>query len=453
MAVHRLKKGLDLPIHGAPKQEIAQGPVVHYVAIMNDDYPFMKPRMHVKEGETVKVGQLLFEDRKTEGVRFTAPAAGEVVAIHRGAQRKLESIQIRVEHGDEPHVDFDSYTGKTVDKLDGAEVRALLVESGLWTALRQRPYGNVPSPSTECRSIFVTAIDTRPLAPSPEVVLKGQEDDLQRGLQALAKLTTGPVWFCRKEGSTAAPRGVERLKIEDFAGPHPAGLVGTHIHLLDPASRTRTVWHIGYQDVVAVGKLVATGKLDTERVVALAGPMVKNPRLLRTRLGASTDILAQGELHDGEQRLVSGCVLSGRKALGDVHGYLGRYDLQVSCLAEYREREFIGWLLPGLGKFSTARAFLSGLLFSSKKFNLTTTTNGSHRAMVPIGMYERVMPLDIMPTFLLRALLSEDLENAEKLGALELDAEDLGLCSFVSPGKEDYGTHLRELLTSIWKEG
>jgi Na+-transporting NADH:ubiquinone oxidoreductase subunit A len=228
--------------------------------------------------------------------------------------------------------------------------------------------------------------------------------------------------------------------------------VGLHIHTLDPVDRAKLVWHLGYQDVIAIGKLFAGGGLDVSRVIALAGPGVRQPRLLRTRLGASTDDLVQGELHDGEMRVISGSVLSGRAVGGEVHGYLGRYQQQISCLEEGRKREFLGWLTPGGDRFSTVNAFLSRLT-PKKTFAFTTSSQGSHRAIVPIGMYERVFPLDIPPSFLLRSLAAGDIEYAQELGCLELDEEDLALCAFVCPGKHDYGPMLRQLLTTIEKEG
>ena len=465
MAVHRIKRGLELPIIGAPAQTIRAARPVQRVAVLNDDYAFMKPRMHVAVGDAVKRGQLLFEDRKAEGVRHCAPAAGTVVAIHRGERRKLESVVIelneREQSGkltDADHQPFASYVaGKSVDQLGGEQVRALLVESGLWTALRVRPFDRTPAIAETPRSIFITAIDTNPLAVDPEVALEGKAAHFERGLYALSKLTEGPLFLCVKRGSKIGnPGNVPRVKVEQFEGPHPAGLVGTHIHLLDPVSRERTVWYVGYQDVAAIGELFATGKLNPERVVSVAGPSVLEPAVVRTRLGADTRALTAGVIRGGEQRIVSGSVFFGTKANDDVTGYLGRFSQQVTVLAEDRERVFLGWLAPGGEKFSTIRAFGSRLLmgtFGGKKFNFTTTTHGGHRAMVPIGMYERVMPLDILPTFLLRALLVDDQPRAESLGALELGEEDLALCTFVCPGKDDYGVALRRNLTQIWKEG
>ncbi|MDC0720155.1 Na(+)-translocating NADH-quinone reductase subunit A [Nannocystis bainbridge] len=463
MTVHRIKKGLDLPITGAPQQVIEAGSPVRHVALLGADYVGMKPKMEVKVGDAVKRGQFLFEDRKAPGVRFTAPGAGSVVAIHRGEKRAFVSLVIALNEreqagqpGPEDSVTFASWTRKPVEELSGDEVKALLVESGLWTALRQRPFSRVPSPESTPRALFVTAIDTSPLSADVAVVLKGHEADFQRGLAALSKLAP-KTYLCKGPGLSLDAGGATNVRVETFEGLHPAGLVGTHIHLLEPVNRERVVWHIGYQDVVAVGRLVATGELDFRRVVALGGPVAKRPRLLATRNGASLDELTAGELKvspAGENRVVSGSVFGGRKAVGEADGYLGRFVNQVSVLAEGRQRELLGWLAPGAGKYSTIPVYFGflGKLFG-KKFDLTTTTNGSPRAMVPIGMYERVMPLDILPTFLLRSLLVGDTDRAVELGALELDEEDLALCTFVDPGKSDFGAALRHNLNEIEKEG
>ena len=288
--------------------------------------------------------------------------------------------------------------------------------------------------------------------PLPAWRWKGQEDAFERGLQAVARLTQGPVFICERPESGFPVPSDSRFRREEFTGPHPSGTVGFHIHTLDPVDRNRLVWHLNSQDVVEIGRLFGDGQLHPERIVSLAGPSARRPRLLRTRLGASTGDLTRGELIDGESRIVSGSVLSGRTASGDVFGFLGRYHQQVSVLPENRSREFLGWLSPGVSRYSTINTYLSKLI-PGRKFRFTTSTNGSSRAMVPIGMYERVFPFDILPTFVLRALLAGDTEKAEELGCLELDEEDLALCSFVCPGKVEYGPLLRQVLTTIEKEG
>ena len=450
MAVHVIKRGLDLPITGAPTSTVDEGPTVTQVALVAEEHPLMKPRMHVSEGDVVKTGQLLYEDRKSEGVRFTSPGTGKIVAINRGAKRVLQSVVIELSGRDE-QVKFESYSGASVAEMDGEAVRALLSESGLWTALRARPYGRTPSPTESCSALFVTAIDTRPLCGSVSLALKGRESDFEVGLQVVAKLTEGPTFLCKAKGETLPTAA--GVSVEEFSGKHPAGLVGTHIHFLHPVSRQRTAWHLGYQDVAAIGHLFTTGELDLTRVVALGGPMVKSPRHLRTRLGANIAELTKDQIDDsGEVRLISGSPLGGRKANDGVSGFVGRFDDQVCALAEDRERVFLGWLLPGFGKFSTIRAIASRWL-GGKPMPLTTTTHGSHRAMVPIGMFERVCALDIMPTFLLRSLAMDDVTTAEQLGCLELDEEDLAVFTCVAPGKEDFGKALRRNLDILWKEG
>lgn len=459
MALHLVRKGLNLPIGGNPAQEVETGRSVTHVALLASDYIGMKPSFSVTVGSAVRRGQLLFENKACPGVFFTAPAAGTVAAINRGAKRALQSVVIELNEaerrnaaGDEDLTRFGTHISPEAKAYSAEAARALLVESGLWTAFRTRPFSKVPSPGSTPHSIFVTAMDTNPLAPSMEVVARGREADLNAGVELLTRLGEGKVYFCTAPGSALKPPALPQVSVEEFKGPHPGGTPGLHIHTLDPVSRKKTVWQIGLQDVLAMGALVRTGVLDVTRIISLAGPGVEKPRLVRTRLGASIDELLQGELGAGEQRIISGSVLSGRQASGELFGYLGRYHQQISVVPEGREREFLGWLTPGGKKFSVVNVFLSKLL-KPAQIPFTTSTNGSERAMVPIGTYEQIMPMDIQPTFLLRSLIVNDLERAEELGCLELDEEDLGLCTFVCPGKYEYGPILRRNLTLIEKEG
>ncbi len=461
MGVHKVKKGLDLPLTGAPSQTISDGPQLRRVAIMADDFPGMKPGFEVEVGDAVRRGQLVFVDRRRNEVRHTAPGAGTVVAIHRGARRALLSVVIELNEreregrpSDDDFEPFQSYTGGDPAQMTGEQARALLQESGLWTALRERPYSKVPTPdAAPPHSIFVTAIDTHPLAPDPAVVLDGQREAFEQGLRVLGRLTAGTVFLCVAPGSPLT-RGLDApVRVEEFTGPHPAGTAGFHIHSLAPVSRSRTVWWIGYQDVACIGRLFETGRLDLDRVVALAGPPLSDPRLVRSRAGASThDLLAGEEPGMGEVRYISGSVLSGKRAMGEEYGYLGRYDNQLSVLHEGGERKFVGWLTPGINKFSTLPIYLSTLT-RSRRMDLDTSTNGSERAIIPIGLYESVMPFDLVITYLLRALAVGDIETAEKLGCLELDEEDLALCTFVDAGKTEFGPILRKNLEIIEREG
>lgn len=447
----KIRQGLDLPIAGLPAQAIQDGPQLKHVALLGEEYVGMRPSMLVQEGDSVKKGQALFEDKKNPGVMFTAPASGKVVAINRGERRVLQSVVIEIVNGGDEQVEFASYQPADLPLLDRAAVEGELIASGLWTALRTRPFSKTPPPGSSPRAIFVSAMDTQPLAADPQVIIAEQLAAFNAGLTVLSRLTDGKVHVSQATGGTLSGNGNPQINYNEFAGPHPAGLVGTHIHFLEPVSLKKTVWHIGYQDVIAIGTLFTTGRLDTQRVVALAGPQVEQPMLLRTRLGASLDQLTADRLKAGENRVISGSVLSGVHAVGP-RAYLGRFHTQVSVLLEGREKELLGWVLPSPNKFTITRTTL-GHFLKSKLFAFSTTTNGGERSMVPIGNYERVMPLDILPTLLLRDLLAGDTDSAQALGCLELDEEDLALCTFVCPGKYEYGPVLRDVLTKIELEG
>jgi Na+-transporting NADH:ubiquinone oxidoreductase subunit A len=408
----------------------------------------MKPTMAVREGDRVKLGQVLFSDKKTAGVHFTAPAAGVVSAINRGAQRVLQSVVIDID-GDDA-IEFATCAASDIDALTAQQVTDNLQASGLWTSLRTRPFSKVPAVGSQPRSIFVTAIDTHPLAADPAPIIAAMQDAFAQGLQLLTKLTEGQVYVCAA-ADTQVPQ-VAGTQVERFEGVHPAGLASTHIHMLDPVSATKMVWVIGYQDVIAFAQLFATGQLPTQRVISLAGPMVTKPRLLRTRMGASTVELVAGQTQQGEcdNRVISGSALGGRTAAGTT-AYLSRYDNQITVLEEGSKREFMGWATAGSNKHSMLNIF-SSALNRTKKVALTTTTNGSPRAMVPVGAFEQLMPLDILPTQLLRSLVVGDIVNAQELGCLELEEADLALMTYACAGKYEYGVILRDVLTRIEKE-
>ncbi|GGK69003.1 Na(+)-translocating NADH-quinone reductase subunit A [Amphritea balenae] len=442
----KIKQGLDLPITGAPEQAVSAAVEVKSVAVIGFDYMGMKPTMRVKVGDRVKLGQVIFSDKKTEGVDFTAPAAGVIQAINRGERRVLQSVVIEID-GDEAE-QFTKYEASQLSSLTAEQVQDNLVKSGAWTALRTRPFSTVPQPGTTPAAVFVTAMDTNPLAANPEVVIAEQNEAFVNGLTVLTRLTEGSVYLCKAEGANVPT--ANGVTVEEFAGKHPAGNAGTHIHFLEPVSQQKTVWTIGYQDVIAFGQLFTTGQLYTDRVIAVAGPQVKQPTLVRTRQGADLNEVLAGRTEGDNNRVISGSVWNGRNAGGPL-AYLGRYVNQVTVLEEGNQRELMGWLVPGANKFSVLNLFTS-FLTPSKKFNFTTTTNGSERAMVPVGQFEELMPMDILPTQLLRALVTGDIVHAMELGCLELDEEDLALCTFACPGKYEYGPILRDNLARIEKE-
>ncbi|USD38421.1 Na(+)-translocating NADH-quinone reductase subunit A [Ferrimonas sp. SCSIO 43195] len=445
--VKTITKGLDVPIAGQPRQLIESSLSPSHVALLGEEYAGLKPTMMVEVGDVVKKGQPLFEDKKNKGVIYTAPASGVVTAIHRGARRVLQSVVIRIE-GEEA-MQFDAYDDLT--SLSRTQAQSNLIRSGLWTALRTRPFSRAPQPGSAPAGIFVTAMDTNPLAADPRIIIDEQARAFADGLAVLTALTDHSVHLCHDDQGSLPGHDLPRVESHRFGGVHPAGLVGTHIHHILPVSLERQVWHIGYQDVIAVGKLFTTGELYTDRVVSLAGPSVAQPRLVRVPQGSELTPLLQQELKPGFSRVVSGSLLSGHTAAGP-RDFLGRYHNQISALTEDTQRQLMPWARPSRQRFSIARAVTS-LFTRNKKFDLTTHSGGSKRAIVAYGQFEKVMPLDILPTLLLRDLICQDTDEAQALGALELDEEDLALCTFICPSKYDFGKELRTCLDIIEKEG
>jgi len=444
MQNYTLKKGLDIPVEGAPDQTIGDGPAITHVAVLGDDYIGLKPRMAVKEGEEVKRGQPLFCHKDVEAAQMVAPATGKVVAINRGARRVLQSVVIEISDAADAGVDFGG-----VGNAETAEgIAEKLCAAGLWTSFRTRPYSKMPVPGTAPKAIFVTAMETDPLSADAAVIVNDASEAFASGLAAVSKLTEGTTWLCQAPGAPLAD--VPGVEVASFDGPHPAGLAGTHIHFLSPLAGDDLVWTIGYQDVIAIGRLMETGYLDPSMVVAICGPEAANPRLVRTLQGASTEELTAGEIKTGTPRVISGSILSGRHAHGPF-AYLGRFARQVSIIREDKDQTVFGWIRPRPEKYAVQPVLASA--FSKKLFPLTSNMNGGRRAMVPTGTFETLMPQDYLPTQLLRALLVMDTDSAQALGALELDEEDLALCGFACPAKYEYGIALRDSLTKIEKEG
>ncbi len=444
-----ISKGLNLPISGEPDQSSVEVKSPLRVALLGEDYHGMRPTMAVKIGDEVKKGQLLFIDKKVPGVKFTAPISGKISEINRGERRVFKSLVIDASGNGE--ITFPTCVEEELKELADEKIRECLIDSGLWTSFRTRPFSRSPMIDSKPHSIFVTATDSNPLAVDPNVVISENQNVFRLGLIAISKLTSGHIFLCKGPGTNVPTRELDFVVTEVFDGPHPSGCAGTHIHQLDPVSENKTVWTIGYQDLISIGLLFHTGKLNLERMISLAGPGVKNPKLIKTIVGADLTALTAGEAKDDTNRIISGSVFYGHHAKSPVN-YLGRFHNQVTVIAEGTDREFLGWFSPGLNKFSVKNVLLSKI-FPNRDIAFTSALNGGKRSMVPIGMYEKVMPLDILPTFLLRSLLSKDTEMAQKLGCLELDEEDLALCTMVCPSKLDYGKVLRDNLTQIEKDG
>ena len=448
----KIKKGLNIPINGEPTEDINVSKNCRSVAILGDDYVGMKPTMLVEEGEEVKLGQPLFEDKKNPGVIFTSPAGGKVESINRGERRALQSVVIEISKT-EQSVEFNSYSDTEISQVSTEEIRKQLIDSGMWTSFRTRPYSKIPNINSLPANLFISALDTQPLSPNPEFIINLKIEDFNFGLKVLRKLLDCPIHISFGDNSSLPINEDDNINLHTFSGPHPAGLVGTQMHFISPASLSNINWSLGYQDVIAIGELFKTGQINVQRIISIAGPQVINPSYFQTRLGACTDEITAGELTQRENRIISGSVISGREAIGP-YAYLGRYHNQISVVAEpnSKDREFMNWLTPGPRKFSKIPLFLSSL-FPNKIFKFKALMNGSDRPIVPIGVYEEVLPLKVLPAMLLRNVVLMDTEKIQALGGLELDEEDLSLCSFVCPGKYDFGSLLRAGLTKIELEG
>lgn len=446
-----IKKGLDLPIGGQPKQAVSDSPVVKHVAVLASDYPGLRPSMAVEAGQAVKKGQILFQDKKNPGSCFTAPASGTVAAINRGDRRALQSVVIAVDES-EGSVKFKQTPASDLLKLKSEDVIPQLVESGMWNAFRTRPYDKVPLVGTLPHSIFITAMDTNPLAPNAKQLIDAEAQAFQAGVSVISRIGDFPVYVCRGNDSIPTVQA-SNVKEEVFVGKHPAGLPGTHIHFLDPVSETKTVWHIGYQDVIAIGHLFVDGEYYNKRTISIGGPLAKNPRLVETLEGASVLELTEKEVEKSQYgaRVVAGSVLWGHIATGPF-AYLGRYQRQISILEEGYENELMGWLTPGLHRHSVTRSYLSSFIKPSE-YKINTALNGGIRPILPIGIYEKVMPMDVEPIMLLRAIEINDVDQAKLLGVLEMAEEDVAPCTYVCPGKTDFGSLIRRCLTKIELEG
>lgn len=410
----RTRRGHRFHLPGAPVQTVRASPVVRSVAIAGADYPGVRFTVEVEAGQTVAKGAPLLTDRHRRDIVFTAPAAGTVREVARGPRRSLSALVIDLE--DDAAVMFDPLS----PDADADDVRDLLLRSGQWPAFLRRPFGTIPDPDEQPHAIFVAAMDTDPLAVDPSVVLAERRDDFRRGLAAIARLTDGTTYVCHGGAveETGLPEGVRAVR---FSGPHPAGLAGTHIHRLAPVGPHRAVWQIGYQDVAAIGSLVSTGQIDAERIVSVAGPSVKDPRLVRTVAGADIDDLVDG-LKPGDHRVISGSILTGRASR-----YLGRRHTSVSVLPEAKGSAPLGWAEPPQD----------------------TSQHGQRGTFVPVAAFDTVLPFNILAVPLLRSLIIGDEEAAERLGCLELLEEDMALFSYVCPAKINYAPLLRNVLDKL----
>ena len=431
----KISKGLDIPISGMPSNEV-ENSAVRSVGVVASDYPGLKPTMMVNIGDTVRAGDKLFENKKNPGSFITSPGSGTIAEINRGEKRKFLSISIDLDDSINP-IQFD-----TTDSIKCLE------ESGYFAFFKTRPFNRVPNIGSKPTAIFVNACDTNPLAVSPNSIIKHEQNNFDMGLNVISNIfeTDVPV-FCSYLGEK--PSSVSNINFKEFKGKHPAGLVGTQVHFTLPVSLKRQVWTIGYQEVIAIGHLFTTGNIKLDKYVSLGGEGVYEPKILKTNAGANIDQLTAGKIKDNT-RVIAGSVLNGIHAK-DVMSYVGAFDNQISVLPDEANDILFNWAMPGSKLHSQMGAFLSSWI-KPKKFIFNTSINGGNRAIVPLPPYEEVMPLNILATQLLKALVTKDIELGVKLGVLELAPEDLALSSYVCPSKYDYQTILQENLDLIFEE-
>jgi len=428
----KINKGLDLKLAGAAPDRLLFLAVPKTLHIKPSDFRWLKPKLLVQKGDHVEIGTPLFCDKQDERVVVVSPAKGTVKDIVRGEKRVIEEVRIDRDQDliIDNRIDFNTPT-------DGDSVRKLMLQYGLWPSLRQRPFATIPSPDSKPKSVFIPCFDSNPLAPDFNVLMRGPDIFLQSGIQML-QLAAGdvPIHLCMREGAdNQFFETVENVQKHYISGPHPAGNVGTHIHHIDPINKGDIVWYIDPQEVARIGQFFAEHTLQFGKTAALTGPVVKNPGYFNTVYGADLTALLTDNLTQENVRLISGSVLSGSK-LGDCPT-LGFYDRQVTVIAEGGQREILGWLLPGLKKWSLSHTFLSWIT-PKRIYYANTSLHGGRRAIMMTDVYDKVFPLDLMPLQLLKACEIKDVEQMEALGIYEVDSEDFALCELVCPSKKEW---------------
>ena len=472
-----IRKGLDLPIGGKAELRLTDARSITTYAVKPTDFVGLTPRLLVEEGAIVDAGDTLFCDKSDERIRFTSPVSGQVKAIVRGEKRKLLEVVVEADFKSAGSTELDSKSSPI--PMEAVAIKEAMLQCGLWTQLRQRPFGTIANPDDHPKAIFVSAFSSAPLAPDYDYIMRGREEALKKGLEALAKLTDGKVHICFRPNQRLAKQLStlnSQLSTHYIKGPHPVGNIGTQIAHIDPINKGEIIWTMNVQDVAVLGEWVATGVYKPERVVAVAGPNIKNPHYYRVRYGACLAEIIKAQLLNNEypkmdandatkeNRVISGDILSGTQIAAD--GFLSAYDDLVSILPEGDYYDFMGWLMPGFRKFSFSRTFLSGFMPKStfkpmgielprfeNFWKFDTNTHGDERPLVFTGNFERVFPFDIYPTQLIKACIIGDIELMENLGIYEVEPEDFALCEFIDTSKTELQAIVREALEKLRKEG
>lgn len=446
--VIKLKKGLDILLEGEAKRELTRLPLVHAYALKPEDFPGVTPKLLVHVDDEVKVGTPLFFDKYRPQILFTSPVSGKVSAIVRGEKRKILEVVITPE----AEQVYETFDVPAIEATDREQIKALMLKAGLWPMIIQRPFGIVANPQDTPKSIFVSGFDSAPLAPDMNFVLENEAENLETGFALLGKLTDGKVYLGLKNGTSGVLNQVKNAEIRLFEGPHPAGNVGVQIHHIDPINKGDVVWTVDVQHVAMIGRFFRTGRVDMSKIVALTGSETAQPRYFSVITGLPINsIVRQKELRSQTEkvRIISGNVLTGRRV--EPEGYLGFYSNQVTVIPEGDTYEFLGWGMPRLNKFSVSRSYFSWLS-PKKHYRLDTNMNGGVRAYVVTGLYDKYLPMDIYPLYLLKAILAGDIDKMENLGIYEVIEEDFALCEFVDPSKTEMQAIIRQGIDLMIKE-
>jgi len=443
----RLKKGLNINLIGeADKVYASVKPPKRYV-VKPTDFHGLTPKLVVKVGEKVKAGSSLFFNKYNDKVNFCAPVSGEVIDIVRGAKRKILEVVLKPDNV----IDYKQFTTASAKSISREQIIDSMLKAGIWPFIRQKPYDIIANPTDMPKAIFISAFNSAPLTIDNDFALYGMDELFQKGLDYVVQLTSGKTHL-NIDGNTNPSTvftGAKGVEINKIRGAHPAGNVGIQIHHIDPINKGEVVWYLQPQDVIAIARLFTEGKYDVSRIVALAGSQVKKPKYYRTIAGASIANLLADNINEGDSRIISGDILTGQHI--DVNGILGFYDTTITVIEEGKEQEFLGWILPGLHKFSASKTFLSWLT-PAKKYSLNANMHGEERAYVMTGEYEKVLPMDIFPAHLIKACMIEDIELMENLGIYEVSPEDFALCEFVCTSKIEVQTIIRNALELVRKE-
>ncbi len=444
----RIKKGLDIKLKGEAEKTSEQAVISNFYTLRPQDFHGVTPKLISKVGTKVKAGEPVFYDKSNENIKFVSPVSGEIIEIARGEKRKILSIKIQADKQ-------DSYFENPILNLETAkpeDVKSLLLSSGCWPFIKQRPYDVIANPNKEPKAIFISAHASAPLVANYNYTLQGKEKELQAAVTALGKLTKGKVHVSVGKFGKSPMASLSGITLHNVSGPHPSGNVGTQINKIDPVNKGEVVWTVTPQDMVIIGELLLTGKFNAERIVALVGSSIEKPRYFITKLGCevATMIYDKGIEKNAHVRIISGDILSGKKVNPD--GYLDYYSNTITVIPEGDDYEFFGWTTPVFNKISTTRALTFSWLFPNKKYDLNTNTNGEHRAFVTTGNYEGVFPLDIFPMQILKACMYKDLDEMEALGMYEVAPEDFALTEFVCVSKQPHQEIIRKGLDLMLKE-